>query len=296
MIINQTNLDLLNTAYNAAFKKGFTGVAPMWDRVATLVPSTTDKEAYAWLGQFPRLREWVGDRVIQAIKEDAYTLKNKKFEATAEVPADAIRDDQYGVYSTLMESYGQAAATHPDEQIFAALQAGDASLCFDGQPFFNANHPVGMPGFEVAVSNIQAGAGPRWYLMDTTRPLKPLIYQKREGYTFVPKVDPQSSDRVFMTDNFTYGIRGRMAAGYAFWQLAFMSRADVTAANVEAAYTAMTQLTSNEGRKLGVKPNVVLCGPSTFFAMRQLIEAQIINATSNTLYKLLEIVNVPYLD
>ena len=48
--------------------------------------------------------------------------------------------------------------------------------------------------------------------------------------------------------------------------------------------------------KLGIKPNVMLCGPSTYFQARALIEAQMINATSNTLFKLVEIVNVPYLD
>ncbi|MBU3890095.1 Mu-like prophage major head subunit gpT family protein [Methylosinus sp. KRF6] len=76
----------------------------------------------------------------------------------------------------------------------------------------------------------------------------------------------------------------------------YASRQTINSANVQAAYTAMTQLRSNEGRLLGVKPQVMLCGPSTYFAARALIEAQVIDATSNTLYKLVEIVNVPWLD
>ena len=294
MIINEANIQFLTTAYKAAFKDAFAGVAPMWKDVATLVPSMTATELYAWLGQFPMLREWIGDRVHQSMRADGYQLSNKDFEATVDVPRNAIEDDQYGVYTPLMSQMGQAAATHPDVEIFAALLAN--GKCFDGQNFFDPDHPVGMPGEEVQVSNVAAGAGPRWYLLDTTRPLKPLIYQKRREYDFVAKVDPRVSDRVFERKEFTYGVDGRMAAGYGFWQMAFMSQQAISAASVEAAYTSMTSLVSNEGRKLGIKPNVMLCGPSTYFGARALIEAQMINATSNTLYKLVDIKLVPYLD
>jgi phage major head subunit gpT-like protein len=270
----------------------------MWERVATMIPSATRENAYAWLGQFPKLREWIGERQIQSMLEQAYTLKNRKFEATVGVKRDDISDDQYGVYNSLFKEYGSAAATHPDEQIFDAIQNGGSSICYDGQNFFDTDHPAGIEGQTAmaTVSNDQGGAGPRWYLLDTTRALKPFIYQKREDYEFTPKFDPRASDHVFMQDEFLYGIRGRMAAGYGFWQMAARSGQAITADNVEALYTGMTKLTSNEGRKLGIKPNIMLCGPSTYFTARALIEAQMINATSNTLFKLVEIVDVPYLD
>lgn len=298
MIINQTNLDILTTAFRASYQGGFAGVAPMWQRVATMIPSTTRENAYAWLGQFPMLREWIGERQIQSMVEQAYTLKNKKYEATVNVKADDIKDDQYGVYNSLFTEYGRAAATHPDIEIFAAIQNGETGLCYDGQPFFDADHPVGIDGQTqvTTVSNDQGGSGPRWYLLDTTRALKPFIYQKREDYEFVAKFDARQSDHVFMLDEYLYGIKGRMVAGYGFWQMAARSGQPVNAANVEALYTGMTTLTSNEGRKLGVKPNILLCGPSTFFGARALIEAQMINATSNTLFKLVEVVQSPYLD
>jgi phage major head subunit gpT-like protein len=298
MIINQTNLDILTTGFKASYQNGFKGVDPFWKSVATMIPSSTRENAYAWLGQFPMLRQWLGERQIQSMLAQAYTLTNQKFEATVGVKRDDIDDDQYGVYNSLFTEYGRAAATHPDVEIFAALQSGETGLCYDGQPFFSADHPVGIEGQTAIsmVSNDQGGAGPRWYLMDTTRPLKPMIYQKRDEYEFIAKFDPKTSDTVFMLDEYLYGIRGRMAPGYGFWQMAQRSAQPITAASVEAAYTAITSLTSNEGRKLGLKPNVMLCGPSTYFTARALIEAQIINATSNTLYKLVEVVNVPYLD
>ena len=62
MIINKSNLNALFVGIKAAFNEGRSRVEPTWSRVATRVPSTTKSETYAWLGQFPRLREWVGDR------------------------------------------------------------------------------------------------------------------------------------------------------------------------------------------------------------------------------------------
>jgi phage major head subunit gpT-like protein len=177
------------------------------------------------------------------------------------------------------------------------LNTGFATKCFDGQYFFDTDHPVGKPGFERVASNFQGGAGPAWFLLDLSRSLKPLIWQPRKKAEFVAKVDPRMSDAVFMRNEYTYGVDLRAGAGFGFWQFAYGSKQPVTAANVTAAYTAMTQLQSNEGRKLGVKPQVMLCGPSTYFAARALIEAMLVGGgDSNTIYKLVEIVNVPWLD
>ena len=146
-----------------------------------------------------------------------------------------------------------------------------------------------------SVSNLQSGAGPAWFLLDINQGLKPLIWQWRKQPEFISIMDPRTSDRVFMRKEYLYGVDARAGWGFAFWQMAFASQQPVTAANVEVAFTAMRQFTSDNGRLLGVNPTVMLCGPSTYFAARALIEAQMINATSNTLYKLVEVVYVPWL-
>lgn len=296
MIINAANVDFLNTAFRANFQRVLSGVSPMWPRFATEVPSSTGKNIYAWLGQFPKLREWIGDRHIQSLKVDGYEIPNKPFESTVRVPRTDIEDDQWNVYGPLMEEMGSSAGYFPDETLFNLLNAGFSTKCFDGQYFFDADHPVGMPGFETTVSNFQGGNGPAWFLLDLSRSLKPLIWQVRKRPEFVTKVDPRTSDHVFMANEFVYGVDLRAGAGFGFWQFAAASRQALTAANVTALYTGMTNLQSNEGRKLGIKPQVMLCGPSTYFTARALIEAQLINATTNTLFKLVEIVNIPWLD
>lgn len=61
-----------------------------------------------------------------------------------------------------------------------------------------------------------------WFLLDTTKPVKPFIYQERKAPVFVQQVD-MSADDVFNRKKFKFGAEARAAAGYGFWQLAYGS-------------------------------------------------------------------------
>lgn len=61
-----------------------------------------------------------------------------------------------------------------------------------------------------------------WFLLDTTKPVKPLIYQERKAPVFVQQIDPQADD-VFSRKKFKFGAEARAAAGYGFWQMAYGS-------------------------------------------------------------------------
>jgi len=297
MIINQANLTLLTTGFRTAYRQAFSAATPQWNRVATLVNSTTAAENYSWLGKFPQLREWINERVIQSLATYDYTIRNKDFEATVAVPRNAIEDDQYGVFSPMMAEMGDAAALHPDKIIFSLLKAGFSTPCFDGQAFFDADHPIGLPGKQTTVSNMQAGTGPAWFLLDTKRSLKPLVYQKRRPYDFIAKLDPRQSDHVFTQKEFIFGVDGRMNGGFGFWQMAAGSQAPLTPDNFRSLYQNMTTLKDDQGNPLGVKPNLLVVGPSNNFVARRIIEAQIVQATDNAdLYKIVEILDVPWLD
>ncbi|MGF1680220.1 Mu-like prophage major head subunit gpT family protein [Photobacterium minamisatsumaniensis] len=298
MDINQKNLSALYTAIKTAFNTGSGSYKPLWLQFATMVPSSTSAEAYTWLGQFPRLREWVGDRQVKKLASHDYTLKNKKYESTVAIPAEAIDDDAYGVFMPLYQEMGYASASHPDEMLFALMAAGFTTKCYDGQYFFDADHPVVNPatGKEESVSNMQAGAGTPWFLLDTRRPLKPFIYQKRKDYRLNAKTDAGQSDHVFMADEYVYGVDGRGNWGVAFWQQAFASKDTLDDTNFDAAVSTMMAFKSDEGRPLGIMANVLVCGPSNRSAAKKVLEAENkAQGESNTNYKAVELVVVPWL-
>jgi phage major head subunit gpT-like protein len=296
MIINQGNLADLRVAFNAAFNTGFRDTPINWDKVATPVNSTTDTEHYAWLGQFPRLRKWVGDRVVKQMQAYDYRVKNDKFEATIEVKREDIEDDKYGVYNPMFQEMGWAAKTHPEELVWDSLALGDQTPCYDGQYFFDTDHPVGNADTgTTSVSNFQSGAGTPWFLLDVRRPLKPLIFQKRREYDFRALVDLNDS-QVFKRDSFEFGVDARVATGFGFWQQAFASQATLNNGNFDTAYAGMMALKSDEGRKLGIMPNLLVCGPSNRAnALEAIMTERNAAGASNYDYKAVDVLIVPWL-
>jgi phage major head subunit gpT-like protein len=298
MIINGGNLRNLQTGFKANFQAGFAGVKPSYTRIATTVPSSTGSEDYGWLGAMPQMREWVGPRVVKNISEHGYTIRNREFELTISVPRPKIEDDQYGIYAPLMTEMGRSVAAHPDELVWGMLAAGFTTVCFDRQNFFDTDHPVVDPatGDTVSVSNVQAGAGAAWFLLDTTRAIKPIIFQQRKKPEFVAKTNPED-DRVFDRNEFVYGTYARHNVGFGFWQMAFASKAALTQANLRAARNAMMALTNDEGGKLGIVPDLLVVGVTNQDAARDIILAERLpNGATNTDRNLVEILVSPLLD
>lgn len=299
-ILTPALLSAMNTVYRRDFQSAYDAAreATFWSNVATMVPSASASNTYGWLGDFPALIEWVGDRTVKDMKAHGYELINKLYEATVGVPRTAIEDDSYGVYSPLMRTMGQAAADHPDKMISELIAAGHSTLCFDGQNFFDTDHPVypNVDGTGVAatVSNYDADAGspgPLWVLLDTTKPLKPFIFQERTKPEFEAKTNPATSDTVFTSDTYQYGIRYRCNAGFGFWQMAYGSRNELNATNFRAARQAMREFTADGGRPLGIRPNVVLVPPALEADAKTLFEAMTLaNGASNPDYKAVEVI------
>ena len=286
MIINPQNLRGIYVSFNTLFNQAFSEQKPTYEKVAAVVPSTSDSETYAWLGDIPGMREWIGDREIQNLTGSDYTIKNKDFELTVGVDRNAIEDDKIGLYKPSIQMLGASAASHPDELVYALLASGFEAKCYDGKAFFATDHEVGknavsnkitsklslesyvtaramMRGYknskgrslalvpnllvvppaleakarEILVAefingtkNTMQGTAelhvePRltsdaaWFLLDTSRPIKPLIYQQRKKAKFVSKT-AETDDNVFMSKKFIYGADSRGNAGFGFWQMA----------------------------------------------------------------------------
>jgi phage major head subunit gpT-like protein len=146
MIVNQANLQEIYKNFVVIYNKAFTEAETLYKKIATVIPSSTKSEEYKWLGKIPRMREWIGDRVIQNLSAYDYTIKNKDFEVTVGVERNDIEDDSIGIYSPLIKAMGESAATHPDELVFPLLLNGFEQKCYDGFSFFAGIHKEGKSG------------------------------------------------------------------------------------------------------------------------------------------------------
>lgn len=298
-MLTQAQIDALKTTLKAKWDAGLKLSPDDWKKIAKLVKSDGKSNTYAWLSQFPAFREWVGARLHKVYKENAYTVPNKKFEATVDVQVTDIEDDNLGMYGAQAEGAGQAATDLKNDLVFQALAGGFAGLCYDGQYFFDSDHPVYAnedgTGAATSVSNMQAGAGAPWILLCTKRAAAPIYLQERTPAQFVAVTSPQNTN-VFDLDVYSFGGRWRGAAAYGFWQCAFGSKAELIPDNFEAAFDAMLNFTGDGGRKLGVQADTLVTGAANRAAAEAiLLKQNLASGESNTNYKRVELIVTPWL-
>lgn len=254
MDLTQASLEALFKAYKTNFQQGFDSLGEqgaMYEQYCTIVPSTTGVEVYPWLKTLPRMREWIGDRVIHSLEGAEFSIKNRKFELTEGVERDRIDDDTYGLYAPVFNEFGRSSREHPNELSVEVLEANP--ICYDGQPLFDTDHPVlDASGNEVSVSNDISGSGPAWYVMDLSRAIRPMVFQRRRDYDF-RSITNLSDAQVFMTDKFFFGVDARVNAGPGLWQLIVRSKQTFNAANYEAARKKLVELKGDFGRPLGLR-------------------------------------------
>lgn len=285
MIINSANLDAIRVGFNTAFRRGLGQAQPQYKRIATVVPSSTKENKYGWLGRLPNMREWVGQRHVQGIAEHDYAIRNKPFELTIGVDRDDIEDDNIGVYEPLFVEMGESVAAHPDLLCWGALKNGFAAECYDGQNFFDTDHPVlDEDGKTVSVANTDGGGGAAWFLLSTRRALKPIIYQERRKPQFVSK-DRPTDDNVFDNKEFRYGTDGRWNVGYGFWQMAWGSKQTLNKQNYANAREALMSMKGDYGRPLGLTPDLLVVPPSLEGAGMEVLKAERDAAGATNVYK-----------
>lgn len=296
MKVTTAALASLQVGFQTSFQGGLEQAPSQYTDVASIVPSSSSSETYGWLGKLPNVREWLGDRVIQNLKDHSYNITNKDWELTIGVDRNDIEDDNLGQYSLLFQEMGMSTMSKADQLTFALLKAGFATNCYDGQFFFDTDHPViDASGNDGVISNMTAGAATPWYLLSTTRAIKPIIFQNRKDWQFVAK-DNVTDDNVWSKKEFQYGSEARFNAGYGLWQMAHGSKVTLDAAGYEAARVAMTGMLGDHGRPLGIMPNLLVVPPSLEGAARRIVGNELTGGgNTNEWYNTAEVLVVPWL-
>jgi phage major head subunit gpT-like protein len=296
MLVNAANLAALSAGFSTAFQGGLDQAPAQWSRVATEVRSTQKEQKYGWLGKIPNVREWIGARAVQNLEQHDYAIKEKKFELTIAVDRDDVETDNLGIYGPMFTEMGRSTGAFPDTLIFALLKDGFSTACYDGQNYFDTDHPVlDEAGEEVSVANTDGGSGAGWFLMDASRALKPLILQKRRDFQFVAKDKPQD-DNVFDNNEFVYGSDGRMNVGFGFWQFCWGSKQTLNATNYATARAALSGMKGDYGRPLGLMPNLLVVPPSLEGAARKILNNEYASGGETNEWKgTAELLVVPWL-
>ncbi len=155
----QNSYTVIGRGLKASFIKAYDNGEDPKDVMAFIMEtvSTGRDEEYGWLGNSPKMREWLGDRKLTKLNSFDYKLKNKDYEATLDVLRNDIDDDRLGNYKVRINDLAEQARIHPRALFFTALIEGTTELCYDGSPFFSASHQDSEASGQQ--SNIVSGGG-----------------------------------------------------------------------------------------------------------------------------------------
>ncbi len=127
-------------------------------------------EEYAWLGASPAMREWIGGRQAKGLRENAFSIRNKKFEATVEILCDWLRRDKTGQVKQRIMQLAARGNTHWASLLSTLIINGASTTCYDGQYFFDTDHSEGSSGTQDNDLSIGISALPAAVHGSTTAP------------------------------------------------------------------------------------------------------------------------------
>lgn len=293
ILIDRAQVENFFIALKTTFQNAFDAAPSTWEKIAMRIPSTTGQNDYSWLSNFPKMRRWVGEKHIKALKAYKYSIENADFETTVEAKANDIKDGNMFGYSLQAKTAGISAKQLPDEVVMDLVNGAFTEEAYDGQYFCDTDHDVGgasvsnkitavlssatlaaaQAGFGVAktmmkkfkdddgrplnvtptvllvgpaledtaktlmtakeledgkpnpyvnsaevVVDARITSDTAWFLLDTSKPVMPFIWQEREAPTFVQQTGDDSREK-FMRGIFLFGAEARGEGGYGFWQL-----------------------------------------------------------------------------
>lgn len=128
--------------------------------LANMFNSDQASETYTFLGQSPAMREWIASRQAKGFASNALVIVNKHYEATIEVQKKDLRRDKTGQILARVEEFADRSQTHWASLVSSLLLAGTASVCYDGQFYFDTDHAEGKSGTQSNKINVDISAFP----------------------------------------------------------------------------------------------------------------------------------------
>ncbi|HEU4409312.1 MAG TPA: Mu-like prophage major head subunit gpT family protein [Polyangiaceae bacterium] len=138
------NLFALQVSVSMAFDRGVERAEPWWQKIATDVTSTTTKNIFPWEEMLPDYRLWVGERRVHRPVVRSQELINQDYEDTTAIPANALADDNLGIYRPRVERLGEAGSNLWNRLVVDAIKASLTATVYDGQFMFDTDHPYNL--------------------------------------------------------------------------------------------------------------------------------------------------------
>ena len=135
--------------FNTTMMEAFDDAPRVWEAFGVEIPSSSRSTLHGWLADQAVVREWKGKRKLNSMGTRFWEVINRDWELSYSFEVNQIRDDLSGLVTAALmraRSDGKKWARHEDLLMATTLALGTSMPCFDGQFFFDTDHPVDPDG------------------------------------------------------------------------------------------------------------------------------------------------------
>ena len=160
----------INSAVDAGASAAFIASFRMYEQndlfaeIGTIERTQKGEARIPFLWYPPRMREWVGERLIGSLDGGMHIIPTRTYEATVAVPRTAVEDDQYGAIERAARGLASEFFRFLHQSYIDILKNGQTLNTFDGLPLLTAN-PVArgannvnlVSAQQLSIENLTAG-------------------------------------------------------------------------------------------------------------------------------------------
>lgn len=159
--LGAAKIEAAYVGFHKTFVDRIAKAASVHRRIATVVETNELLDRQVWLTGSPKMRRWVGDKVLNKLGAESHPIVTEPYEASLEVPKNDILNDRLNLYRPKIDALADSYDWALDELAVTMLAAGVAGTAlgttYDGQNLIDTDHTALSAG-GTAQSNKVTGA------------------------------------------------------------------------------------------------------------------------------------------
>lgn len=205
-ILDRQKLDAAYVTFSTLFDMQLVRTPTNFQDLCTVIPVSSTVTEFKWLGDVPKMTEWIGQRAINKLRAETHQIRTKNWANGIEVERDDLDDDKLGLIQPRITQLASEGMWSIEDLVFDIINdalssgtgGGTIALCYDGQPLFDGDHTASGSG-GTSQNNFVEGV-----FSETTYQE---AWSKMMGF-----VDTKGNSLRIMPDTLTVGVANRTVA------------------------------------------------------------------------------------
>lgn len=153
-ILDRAKLDAAYITFSTLFDMTLSRTPTDFQDFCTVIPVSSTVTEFKWLGEVPKMTEWIGQRAISKLRAETHQIRTKNWANGIEIERDDLDDDKLGLIQPRIAQLANEGMWSIEDLVFDIINdalshgtgGGSLALCYDGQPLFDGDHTASGSG------------------------------------------------------------------------------------------------------------------------------------------------------